>query len=130
MIKVHHIGYVVKSIEKWEKGLLGVNKLHQVFDPVQNAHLALYHQAGDLHIELIEPLSAEAFTWNALQKHGNHYHHICYRVASLAELEEVAVSNRLIHVLGPVPALLFDNALVAFYFNRNKEVVEFLINPS
>jgi hypothetical protein len=36
----------------------------------------------------------------------------------------------MLKVLGPVPALLFEGREVVFYYTRNQQVVEFLIDPN
>lgn len=127
---IHHIGYVVESIPNWESSLLYKNKTKQIFDPLQQANLALYENSSSPYIELIQPLNNRSYTWNALQKKGSHYHHLCYSISSFDELLKVVSYYKLIQILEPIPALLFDNAQVAFYYNRNKEIIEFLIEPT
>jgi methylmalonyl-CoA/ethylmalonyl-CoA epimerase len=129
-LKFHHIGYISSNIDKWEKGLLFEKKIRDVFDPVQQARLCLYQNFSSSHIELIQPLNEDAFTWNSLIKKGNHFNHLCYQVNSKQELEKVVVHYRLIEILRPVPALLFENKLVTFYFTRNQQIVEFLITEN
>lgn len=126
---LHHVGYVVKSIEKYEKNIVFSQKLKEVIDPVQNAKLALYAIGGGSYIELIEPLSETAFTYNFLQKNsGTHYHHLCYAVKNIEQITALKEQLRLIDILGPVPAILFDNKMVYFFYSRNKEIIEFLID--
>ena len=123
----HHIGFIVKDIISYERGLLFEKKIIEVFDPIQNAKLSLYSNYADSFIELIQPLKENSFTWNALNRFGNHYHHVCYSVYNFEELEPIVRKLKLIKILGPVPALLFDNKLVTFYIDRNKKIIEFLI---
>ncbi len=105
-------------------------KVADVIDQVQNARLALYtHFAGDTFIELIQPLNDQAFTWKSLEKNGNHFNHFCYSVDSVEDISNFAAEKKLVPVLGPVPALLFDGKQVAFYYTRNKQIIEFLISP-
>jgi len=126
-MRLHHSGFIVEDIDAWEKQMLFEEKVNDVTDPIQNARLTLYKNFSDSYIELIQPLNEQSFTWNSLQKFGNHFNHFCYTVSSLQEMEKVAVENKLIQVLAPVPAVLFNNKNVAFYYSRNKQVVEFLI---
>ncbi len=130
MLSLHHTGFIVSNIDEYEKNMFYESKVNDVVDPLQNARLALYKNycGSDSYIELIQPLNDNAFTMNALKKFGNHFNHFCYNVASLEELKEVATSSRLIEVLGPTPAILFDNKMVAFYYTRNRQVIEFLIH--
>lgn len=126
-MKLHHIGFVVKDINIYEKSLIFENKITEKIDPVQNARLSLYTNYSNSFIELIQPLNNKSYTWNALEKFGNHYHHICYSLNSLNELESIVLKLRLIKILDPVPAILFDYNLVTFYLDRNKKIIEFLI---
>lgn len=127
-MRLHHAGFIVNNLEAFEKNLLFEEKQIQVFDPVQQANLALYKNYSDSYIELIQPLNEKSFTWNALQKSGNHFHHFCYEVGTPEELHSIVSDLKLIEILKPVPALLFDNKMVTFYYSRNKQIVEFLIN--
>ncbi len=126
-MKLHHIGYVVKDIEQYEKNLLFEKKVIELFDPVQNSKMALYSNFNESYIELIQPLNEQSFTYNFLQKSGGGYHHLCYEIKSREELMKVAADQKLISIKGPIPAILFGNREVWFYFSRNKQIVEFVI---
>ena len=126
-MKLHHIGYVVKDIIQYEKSLIFEKKIKELFDPVQNSKMALYENYSDSFIELIQPLNEESFTYNFLQKNGSSYHHLCYEVSSRDEMMGIVGVQKLIMVKGPIPAILFDNREVWFYYSRNKQVVEFVI---
>jgi methylmalonyl-CoA/ethylmalonyl-CoA epimerase len=129
-MKLHHTGFVVADIAQYaKKHPLGVC-IASVEDPIQNARLALYNNHSEVLIELIQPLGNSAFTWNALQKNGNHFHHFCYTVNNIKIAEDYAIQFRMIKVLGPVPAILFEGKEVVFYYTRNQQVVEFLIDPN
>jgi methylmalonyl-CoA/ethylmalonyl-CoA epimerase len=125
---LHHSGFVVRDIDSWEKQMVFEEKMNDVIDPVQQSRLALYKNFGEGYIELIQPLNEQSFSWNSLQKFGNHFNHFCYSVNSMKEMEMTVVRFRLHEVLAPVPAILFNNKKVAFYYARNRQIVEFLIN--
>jgi len=126
-MKLHHIGYVVKDIQQFENNLLVSKKVNELDDPVQNSRLALYQGFGDYYIELIQPLNLESYTWNFSKKNPDSFHHLCYTVKNIETVRKLTASKRMIHVLGPVPALLFNGNHVVFYIDRNKNLVEFLI---
>ena len=126
-MKLHHTGFIVADIDQYEKNMLFEEKVGDVMDPIQNGRLALYRNFSNSFIELIQPLNDQAFTYNFLQKNGNAFHHFCYEIESEAELKSIVEKSKLILVKGPVPAVLFDNRLVWFYYSRNKQVVEFLL---
>lgn len=126
-MKLHHIGFIVENIEKYENNMLFESKIKEVDDVIQNSKLSLYKNYTNSFIELIQPLNSDAFTYNFLKKNGEGFHHFCYEGNSFNEIEEIVNKNRLIKVLGPVPAILFDNRPVYFYYTRNKNIVEFII---
>ncbi|MEJ7677575.1 MAG: VOC family protein [Segetibacter sp.] len=108
-----------------------MKKITDVIDSVQGARLSLYKQfKTDDFVELIQPLNDRAFTWNSLKKHGNHFHHFCYSIGSLEKAFEIAASHKLIPILGPVEAVLFNGMKVIFYYTRNKQIIEFLIDSN
>lgn len=126
-MKLHHIGYIVNDISVYEKNLLFEKKVKEIFDPVQNSQMALYTNYSDSYIELIQPLNEDSFTYNFLKKNGTGFHHLCYEVPEKEEMNRIARDYKLIMVKGPLPAILFDNREVWFYYTRNKQVVEFVI---
>lgn len=126
-IKFHHIGIVVKSIVQYENQMLPSKKIREVVDEIQNSKLALYENYDSSFIELIEPLNESSTSYNSLQKFGSHLNHLCYQVDSFDELDRFMNENKWIKVLGPVPAILFDNKEVVFYLNRSGQLTEFII---
>lgn len=128
-MKLHHVGYVVANIDRYEQNLIYKNKVKDVHDPIQNARLSLYETWSDTLIELIEPLTEEAFTHSFIKKNGSSYHHLCYQVADVEEMMEIASQYNLLMFKGPLVALLFDGLSVYFFFDKNKSITEFLIDP-
>jgi methylmalonyl-CoA/ethylmalonyl-CoA epimerase len=124
---LHHVGYVVHDITYYQKLLNLPHSLIQVNDPVQQAWIALYEQPGKPYIELIQPLNESSPTWNFLQKNGEGFHHHCFECTEEAMWQHVA-SQRMIKVMGPVPAVLFDGRTVYFFVTRKMEIVEFLLH--
>ena len=68
-IKIHHIGFVVKDIDFFEKNLIYTEILDKVYDPIQKANLALYQvdQKDSSMIELIQPMDEKSLTFNFLK---------------------------------------------------------------
>ena len=126
-MKFHHLGYVVKSITLWEGQMLFESKINEVFDPVQNAQLAIYKNFNNHYIELIQPLDKNSFM-EFLSKNSQGFHHLCYEIENMNEIREIAGKNKLIPILSPVPALLFNGKYVTFYYTRNKQIIEFILN--
>ena len=129
-MKLHHTGFVVADMAKFAKYHPLGACVAEVEDPLQNAKLALFRNHSDVFTELIQPLGESAFTWNALQKNGNHFHHFCYTVNQLDQADKLASEYRMLKVLGPIPAVLFAGLEVVFYYTRNQQIVEFIIDPN
>jgi hypothetical protein len=125
---LHHLGFVVSDIAHYEKHLFFEKKIKEVTDPIQNSKLSLYESFGSCFLELIQPLNEKSFTYNFLKKNGNQFHHLCYKIESEDKLADIVSKQKLILIRGPIPAVLFDNNDVYFYYTRNKQVIEFLIS--
>jgi hypothetical protein len=126
-MKLHHIGFVVKNLEQYEKSLIHNGKIKEVIDSIQNARLSLYQGFGDYFIEIIQPINEDSFTWDFSKKNSNSYHHSCFEMNTIDSVIDFAKKNRLLQLLGPVPATLFDGRNVMFFYDRNKNIIEFLI---
>ena len=126
-LKLHHIGFIVDNIEKYERSILYHEKTIQLYDSVQNAILALYSTGGGTSIELIEPQNEQAFTYNFLKKKGNGFHHLCYELPNIEVMNVITTSKRMLKIAGPLPAILFGGRDVFFFYTKNKEIVEFLL---
>jgi hypothetical protein len=127
-MKLHHLGFIVKDIDIYQSKMIFEEKIADIVDPLQNARLCLYKNFSNSFIELIQPLNEKAFTWNSLQKNGDHFAHLCYVVANADEMESFADEHKLIQVLEPIPAELFNGKNVCFYYTRNRQIVEFIID--
>jgi hypothetical protein len=126
-MKLHHAGFIVQNREKYLARLIYKDKIKEVYDPIQDAFLILLNNFSDSYIELIEPASEKSSTFNSLKKYGEGFHHFCYEISDQMDFKKIETSHKLIKVFGPVPAILFDNKPVVFYFNRNRQIVEFLL---
>lgn len=126
-MKLHHAGFVVADRKKFIAQLIFETPLKEVFDPIQKAFLVLLKNYCDCLIELIEPCSETSPTYNFLKKHGSGFHHFCYQLEQGDSLRDLQQTYKLIKVFGPVPAVLFEGAEVVFYFDRNKQLVEFIL---
>lgn len=125
-MRIHHIGYVVRDAEMYGNSLPGLQLLKTVFDSIQDAQLSLYKVGTGSLVELVQPLSPGAFTWDHLQRSGEGLHHICYEGVKLDELDVILRQHRLFKIRGPIHATLFDRDVV-FAATRQRAIVEFLL---
>jgi methylmalonyl-CoA/ethylmalonyl-CoA epimerase len=130
-LKLHHIGFVVFSIqESAEPFALSVGATWDgkiVFDPVQKVHVTFFqgHNPADPLIELIEPGGPESPVSQFLQRGGG-LHHLCYEVKDLdSQLRFCkAVGTRIIRP--PVPAVAFGGRRIAWGITKKRLLMEFL----
>ena len=127
MLKIHHIGYVVRSIDDFKDDFIDLKLINSTIDEIQNAKLSIFEQANEkILIELIEPLTEKSFTWKHLEKNDQSMHHICYEGISFDKIKEICSIKKMIIVRGPLYAKLFDKEIV-FVMSRNKTLFEFIL---
>ena len=131
MMKVDHIGYAVKRIDR---AITAFQKLGYEFEPViddtdRNVKLAFGSKDG-YRIELVAPLDkklespVDQYLSNAV---GTPYH-ICYKSESLdAEIEELKTQGYKV-VIEPRPAVAFDGRRVVFMMNIGFGLMEIVEN--
>ena len=94
--KIDHIGIAVTSCEEqisFYRDVLKLTFLGEDDVEEQGVHVAMF-QAGDVKIELLEPLREDSPIARFLAKHGTGIHHIAYETDSIEEEIENMVSNR------------------------------------
>ena len=127
MMKVDHIGYVVKEIEPAIKQFTEIYQYsilkEVIYDPKQRVKLAML-ASGLHHVELIQPIDATSPSYDFLQRGGG-LHHICYRVLDIKEtIEQLKRQNHLLFKK-PIEAVLFSDRKVAFLYDKKmKQIIE------
>lgn len=130
-MRIHHVGYVVQSIQQAALGFIESLELdwdgRVIHDPLQTVRVSFLHPraAGSPSLELVEPAGAGSVVQRFLEKGGG-LHHLCFEVDSLeAQLERANASrDRIVHP--PAPAAAFDGRRIAWVYTRNKLLVEYL----
>ncbi len=85
MEKVDHIGIAVNNLEEritYYTEILGLKLLRIEEVPSQNVRVA-FIDAGNVHIELLEPLSEEGAIYNHIQKRGEGIQHVAFEVTNI-----------------------------------------------
>ncbi len=95
-MKVHHIGYLVKKIEKAEKAFqeLGYTvKQAVLLDEFRQVQICFMEKDGYI-VELVSPVSKESVVSGLMKKLGNTAYHICYETDHMEEdLEKLLHKN-------------------------------------
>jgi methylmalonyl-CoA/ethylmalonyl-CoA epimerase len=79
--KINHIGIAVRSLEEqipFYRDVLGLLLAGIEEVPDQKVRVAMF-EIGEVHIELLEPLSAESPIAKFIEKKGEGMHHIAYQ---------------------------------------------------
>jgi methylmalonyl-CoA/ethylmalonyl-CoA epimerase len=132
-VRLHHIGFVVASIEECaESFALSLGAAWDgniVFDPLQKVLVTFLKgaHAADSQIELVEPGEAESPVSHFLGKGGG-LHHLCYEVEDLESHLAFCKSVRSMVISSPVPAVAFGGRRIAWVLTRKRLLVEFLEN--
>lgn len=85
--KIDHIGIAVNSIEQQlnhYKNVLGL-ELEKIEEVKSEGVKVCFLKVGDTHIELLEPISEESPIKKFLEKKGEGFHHIAYKVKNIEE---------------------------------------------
>lgn len=130
-LKLHHIGFVVPSIQESGKSFglaLGATwDGNVVFDPIQKVRVTFLqgNSPTDPLIELVEPGGPESPVSRFLERHGG-LHHLCYEMADLEAHLTFCQSVGTIIIHPPVPAVAFGGRRIAWTLTKKNLLVEFL----
>ena len=129
--KLHHIGFVVSSIEEsaasFARSLGASWDGNIVFDPLQKVRVSFFPSgnASDPLIELVEPAEPESPVTRFLERGGG-LHHLCYEVGNLKSHLQCCKSLGILVIRQPAPAVAFGGRRIAWAVNRQKLLTEFL----
>ncbi len=125
-MRIDHIGYAVKNIEKAKKAFeaLGFTFDEMVDDPDRNI-LIQFGENDGYRIELVCPKDegespADAF----LKKVGPTPYHLCYRSDDLEQDIAVLEKQKFKVIKPPAPAVAFGGKRVVFLMNRALGMME------
>jgi methylmalonyl-CoA/ethylmalonyl-CoA epimerase len=130
-LKLHHVGFVVASIqESAESFALALGATWDgniIFDPLQKSRVSFFQgrNAADPLMELVEPAEPESPVTRFLERGGG-LHHLCYEVADLESHLGFCKSVGTIVIRPPVPTVAFGGRRIAWAVTKKKLLVEFL----
>jgi len=131
-VKLHHVGFVVSSIEDCAGSFaasVGAKWDGNIFtDPIQRVRVTFFQapNPGEPSIELVEPGGAASPVSTFLEERGGGLHHLCYEVSDLDAHLEFCQSTGTIVICKPVPAVAFAGRRIAWGITRKRLLVEFL----
>ena len=130
-LRIHHIGFVVDSIERAGKSFAESLSLiwdqKVFFDPLQKVSVSFMKSSDQAQpeIELIEPSGEDSPVRSFLAKGGG-LHHLCYEVQCLETQLELSCSQGGKLVRPPMPAVAFDGRRIAWFYSKERLLIEFL----
>lgn len=125
-MKIHHIGYLVKSIEKSKSLFLSLGyDLEQdtVYDEFRKVDICFLIKDG-YRIELVSPKDSSSVVGELRKKIGNSPYHICYEVESLEDAVAALAEKRFVVWDEPHEAPAFNGKKVVFLVNGQIGMIE------
>lgn len=93
--KINHLAIVVSDLEQavnfWQNAL-GMPLERKESNPSENVNIA-FMDAGNSHIELLEPINTDSGIAKFLEKRGAGMHHLCLEVENIEAVMDRLVSK-------------------------------------
>lgn len=127
-MKVNHIGYLVKKLEKAKKEFLNLGyqvMQEDVYDDFRGINISFLEKDGYV-VELVEPVSADSVVGSLQKKVGNSPYHICYEVESIEQAIEELRLKRYVSWDEPHEAKAFGGKRVCFLIHPYLGMIELL----
>jgi len=130
-VRLHHIGFVVASIQEsgqsFALGLGATWNENIVLDPIQKVRVTFLQGrfSTDPLIELVEPGDPNSPVTRFLERGGG-LHHLCYEVDDLESHLRFCKSVGTLVIRPPVPAVAFGGRRIAWAITKKKLLLEFL----
>ena len=142
-MKIHHIGYLVRDIEKslemflafegYEQmsGIVNDNCCHDNQLKPRNVKICFIKnfnnvRGGGTCIELVSPIDTSSDVYKILQRQGEGPYHICYETNNLDDKIAELKSKGWIVVHEPATAVAIQGRRVAFLFKNGMGLIEIL----
>ena len=124
-MKIDHIGYAVKKIERARQVLIhmGYSFDEIISDKDRNINIAFGEMNG-YRIELVSPMSKGSPVDEILSKVGATPYHFCYRSEDLDKDIEDLKNNKFKISIPPAPAIAFGGKRVVFLYSLVLGLVE------
>lgn len=123
---IHHIGYLVKNIEKsiLEFKSLGYDTISDItYDNIRDIDICFMKNNGYC-IELVCPCSNKSIVYSLLKKLGEGPYHICYEVNNIDKSSEILREKGYFPLGEKIIAPALDNRLVIFFQKKYVGMIE------
>lgn len=127
-MKVHHIGYIVKNIEKAGRDFrsLGYAQTTPVtFDPIRNADISFWEN-NSYRVEIVCPRDESSVVYDLMKNHKNMPYHICYCTPCLEDSIAELLRQGYFQIDEPTEAPAIDGKRVCFLMSGQSGMIELL----
>ena len=125
-MRIHHVGYLAKSIDKTEKKFfeLGYEVEHATkYDEIRDIKIEFLRN-GDYRVELIEPMGENSPMYPLLKRYKNTPYHFCYEVDDMDKAIEELEGKHYTVIHEPAVAPCIDGKKVTFLNNISMGIIE------
>lgn len=125
-MRVHHIGYAVKNIDKGIKAFtdIGYEKISEIIDDSERRVKIVFMKKQSECIELIAPNGENNAVERILKKNGPSPYHICYEVENIEQTVLELKNNGYIMFTQPQAAPAMDRQRVVFLIHKDIGIIE------
>lgn len=131
-MRVHHIGYLVKSLPRAAEAFLALGYRsggEAVYDGVRDVDIQFLEKDG-YRVELVSPRSAASVVAKLLKTYRNAPYHLCYETEDLsAELSGLEAAG-FTRIDDPTPAPALQDRRVCFLMSPRMGMIELLERTS
>lgn len=128
-LKVHHIGYLVKKIEKAKQTFeqLGYRTEQDVvYDDIRKINIC-FMVMGDCRVELVSPASEDSVVAGLIRKYKNSPYHICYETDDYEAAYAELTTGGFLAIDTPTPAPALGGRKVVFLTNAAVGMIELIV---
>ena len=125
-MKIHHIGYLVKKIDKAKDEFknIGYTVLQEdVYDDDRQINICFMEKDGYV-IELVSPTSKESTVAGLMKKLGNTPYHICYETEDMDKDIQILLARKYVMWEEKKPAIAIDGKKVCFLIHPYAGMIE------
>lgn len=127
-LSVHHIGYLVKKIEKAKQTFLALGySIEQdiVYDDIRKVAICFLIRDG-YRIELVSPVQEDSVVSGLIKRYKNSPYHICYEADDFEAALAWLTADGFIAVDTPTPAPALGGRDVIFLSNASIGMIELI----
>ncbi len=125
-MKIHHVGYLTKNIEKTRAKFLELGYTVEApvaYDDIRKINIEFLIN-GDYRVELVQPMDAESPMYPLLKRYKNTPYHFCYEVVDLDKSIADLSDKHYTVIQEPAPAPCIEGHRVAFLNNISMGIIE------